>query len=312
MQISIKDILIRINQTDWMDETEIRESNYSIRLFPPTIISSAFECFEVHIDRNSVDTDEYDVPDVFVVKIGQEKADREGEILQELNKRGFQVPKIYGRIVMRNTRESINIILEEFIPGDTLFENGNDENWMKFATALADFHKGFWNKNTGVDSPRIRDRVNEAAWFSVQHPQYIPACKKAMEIVSRCTKTFLHGDLVPTNVMISEGNIKFIDLNDGGTAPYVLDIARAISCVDPLTIKRYCPEPEELCRAYYDSMHDRLGSFEEFRTDVRAAEFLECSALAYEAECSGSAGRVERAFADYMKMKVKELMAKLA
>ncbi|MBR1812554.1 MAG: aminoglycoside phosphotransferase family protein [Lachnospiraceae bacterium] len=312
MQTSIKEILTRIVKTDWDDETEIETENYSVRLFSPTTISSAFQCFEVHIDKASVDTDEYDVPEVFVVKIGQEKADREGEILEVLYEKGFSVPKVYGRIELRNPRVSINIILEEFIQGHTLFEDGSRENWLHFAGSLADFHKGLWNMDTGVVSPRIGNRVNAASWFANRYRQYIPTCKTALAIVDRCTRTFLHGDLVPTNVMISAGEVKFIDLNDGGTDPYVLDIARAISCVDPVTIERCCPEPEEFCRAYYDVMQDRLGSFEEFRRNVRAAEFLECSALAQGVISIRPTAPLEIKYADYMLARVKEQAERLA
>ena len=311
MQISLKEILVRIINMDGNDETEINADNYSVRLFSPTTISSAFRCYEVHIDKDSVDTDEYDVPEVFVAKIGQEKADREGEILQVLHENGLSVPKVYGRIELRNPRVSINIILEEFIQGHTLFEDESRENWLQFATALAEFHKGLWNKNTGVVSPRIRNRVNAASWFANRYRQYDTAYKTALATVDRCTKTFLHGDLVPTNVMISEGKIKFIDLNDGGTDPFVLDIARAISYVNPVTIERCCPEPEEFCRAYYDVMQDRLGSFEEFRKDVRAAEFLECSALAHGVISIRPTTPLERVYADYMFARVKELTERL-
>ena len=312
MQTTLPEILVRIVKMDGNDETEINADNYSVRLFKPTTISSAFQCYEVHIDKDSVDTDEYDVPEVFVAKIGQEKADREGGILQNLYEKGLSVPKVYGRPAWGNSRVSINIILEEFFQGHTLFEDGSRESWLQFATALAEFHKGLWNKNTGVASPRIRDRVNAASWFANRYRQYIPTCKTALSIVDRCTRTFLHGDLVPTNVMISAGEVKFIDLNDGGTDPYVLDIARAISCVDPVTIERCCPEPEEFCRAYYESMQDQLGSFEKFRKNVRAAEFLECSALAQGVISIRPTAPLEIKYADYMLARVKEQAERLA
>lgn len=307
MQVSIKDILAKIVQTDWNDDNELHADTYSVRLFSPTTISSSFECFEVHIDKRSVDTDEYGLPEVFVVKIGQEKVDREGEILEELYRNGLSVPKVYGRIVMRNSHASINIILEEFIPGATLFEERSRENWLKLATALADFHKGFWNKNTGVVSPKIRNRVKAASWFCERYRQYETACKRAVVIVGKSSRTFLHGDLVPTNVMFFGEQVKFIDLNDGGTDPYVLDIARAISCVDPVTIERFCPCPEEFCEAYYFVLKDQFGSFEKYQQDVRAAEFLECAALAYGAVSSGITGTTEKAYANYMIARLKEL-----
>ena len=306
-QTSIKDILIKIVHTNWNDETEIHADSYSVRLFPMTTISSAFECFEVHIVRSLVNVEKYDIPDVFVVKISQEKDDREGKILQNLNERGFHVPKIYERIMMRNNGESYNIILEEFIPGVTLFKEGSSKNWLKFAIALADFHKILWNMNTGIISPKIRNRVNVAYLFCNQYRRYETAFKTAIRIVNKSTKTFLHGDLVPTNVMLSGKQVKFVDLNDGGTDSYAMDIARAISCVDPVSIERCCPFQDKFCVTYYNAMKDLFGSYEPFMREVHAAEFLECAAMAYGGVSTGITGTTERAYANYMLARVDEL-----
>lgn len=308
---SIKEIMIKILKTDWDNQNIIQDEDYFAKLFAYTTISSDFRCFEVHINKEKVDTDGWRVPNIFVMKAGKENVYREGEILQMLKGQGCSVPDVYKRLRVCLGSFCKYIILEEFISGPTLYENGSEENWRRFAVSLASFHRRLWNVNTEIVSYIPRIRTEKASIFSSERLHNVQVYNTAMGILTRCPKTFLHGDLVPTNIIISGDGIKFIDLNDGGTGQYVLDIARAITYVDRVTIKRFCPSPDDFCVAYYDVMRDQLGTYEDFRQNVRAAEFLECAAQAYDVLKFGIFDNTERAYANCLREKVRELTESL-
>lgn len=56
----------------------------------------------------------------------------------------------------------------------------------------------------------------------------IEVIDQAFGILSKCTKTFNHGDMIPLNMIVTDDKITIIDWEYGHVAPYILDIGRLL------------------------------------------------------------------------------------
>ena len=103
---------------------------------------------------------------------------------------------------------------------------------------------------------------------------------QAQDRLATAPKTLIHGDTFPTNILVNGGQISFVDWADSSVFAYMMDIGRLTAIIDTKTMKPMCPCPNEVTRAYYESINALLKiDYPEYMRDVRMAQFIELAAI---------------------------------
>lgn len=260
-----------IGSTDWDESCLVEKDGFRISQFQGTIFPSDYQCFKVECSRN-----------VIVAKF---TGYSEYSALGLFQKGGFPVPAPIGYLVNKTDPQKI-LLFEEFMPGNELSSESPVEIWQKAAVLLAGLHLKYWNSRNDADTQLLQygSQLYEEKWRSIVRCHYF--CQKWGRVIqkillrfSKAPKVIGHGDAFPTNFLVHDGQISFVDLSNSGVIPYMADIARLTCLPGPEEDTFLCPCREAVLNAYYKEIRQRLRlTKQEFLFDVKLAAFIELAA----------------------------------
>ena len=149
---------------------------------------------------------------------------------------------------------------------------------------MAKLHLKYWGADRNISIYQQGSNLYEEKWRSIVRCHYF--CQKwgrvIQKILLRFSKTprvIGHGDAFPTNILVHDGQIFFVDLSNSGVIPYMADIARLTCLPGPEEDTFLCPCREAVLNAYYKEIRQRLRlTKQEFLFDVKLASFIELAA----------------------------------
>lgn len=292
---AFKKLALAILGHDWEETSSFQYDEYVISQFKSTAFDSDYSCYKVQWSGRSI-----------VVKISTK---HELQLLRELSAKGYRVPHYMASICLQN--EDIMIFMH-MLPGTELYSVTHHESWICAARELAKIHKDYWLYSSAEEnsmpfstSPRFNMVLRDAWHNTFGNPMWKKYMEKIISRISVAPKTFIHGDMFPTNVLVHNDEIGFVDFADAGLAPYMMDIGRLTGVIDKDTLQTMCPCPENTIDAYYHEIRKNIAlDYEEYLADIRMAQFLE---LAY-IYCPPGSGLYLRDF----KIKVEQQLNNLA
>jgi|LGOV01.1.fsa_nt_gb 5-methylthioribose kinase len=103
--------------------------------------------------------------------------------------------------------------------------------------------------------------------------KHIDFIKKSQNILSNSKKTFIHGDMIPLNVIASHDDIKIIDWEYGQSGPYILDIGRLLGDYNKTKLWINEKWEKDLLKSYYDSLDKECHrlTYKQFLLDYQCA-----------------------------------------
>ncbi len=275
--------IMRAKQQDiWEDESQIIVDGYTIKQFQGSAFSSDYMCFSVIKEGCS---------DTIVVKQTNETENMILMILNRLeNVTGIRVPTNFASAKLRSSGEKNLMVFESFVPGKELY-NSSSEKWVATGSQLGKLQAALWS---GIGNeyllkwkllikeqkiPDQRDiywgKLRNATRNMSTNSVFAETVKKATTILDHIPNVFSHGDLFPTNVIVAEDSVCFLDWANAAFLPYTMDIARMI-CLPNTEGVDMCSNQDEVSKAYYTAVKPILGkSFDDFLRDLYAAEIIE-------------------------------------
>lgn len=259
-----------ITETDWCNESFVTKNSFHVSQFQGTIFMSDYQCFK--IERNS---------DIMVAK---DTIKAEYSILKLLKKDDFPVPAPIEYLVNQVDQRKI-LLFEQFMCGSELSPDSPKELWREAAIQLGKLHLKYWGAAKDALDFQHGSILYLQKWHNVTHNHYFSQKweKIVQKIVSRFSNvpyTVGHGDAFPTNFLVHEGRVSFVDMANVGVIPYMADIAR-LTCLPALNDEKLlCPYREDVLDTYYEVIRECLKvSREEFLFDVKLASFIELAVI---------------------------------
>ncbi len=171
-------------------------------------------------------------------------------------------------------------LLFSFAGSKSLLE-GSLEQYCRMAASLAGIHNYLTGHAAIGAGDFLKDKgacINEQLAFIEETKDLSPEVKIKMQNAATgllvAPKTVIHGDLLPINVIIGEGNIFFIDWATAGYGACVHDLGRLLGDLKDSRLS-YWVRPEwrqTILQVYYDKRdYDKRYSFKDFRTDFQFA-----------------------------------------
>ena len=126
--------------------------------------------------------------------------------------------------------DSQDYFIMTYEPGEDMC-NCNREALTAAVDAIVSIQKKFWN--ACGDSPQqdfkehLERRIKRSEYLG--HPEIEEAYAEFLESFKRTERTLCHDDLLPFNVLISDGKATIIDWEVAGILPYPTPIARLIA-----------------------------------------------------------------------------------
>lgn len=280
-QNEYREIASAILKNDWDEKSNIQTGKFSISQFQGTAFDSDYACYKVcWSEWAAVDNIllAQRISYSLVVKIAESQ---EENILKILGQNGFPVPKIGA--VLRNKNGSVMIFME-MLPGEELYSCTDDDAWVSAITSLSKIHREFWmsklNAKITIPFSNTTAEKMRCAYSNIAHNSYWKAYMDAVfQRFETAPQTLIHGDMFPTNILIFQGNCKFVDWANAGISPYMMDLGRLTAIIDKDTFLPMCPCPEKVIRAYFENMEPLLQmEYDDFLKDIYMAQFIE---LAY-------------------------------
>ena len=170
------------------------------------------------------------------------------------------------------------------MPGAEVYSLTQNESLKLAAEKLAEIHLAFWQGRFAYanalqqlhGSSMLTRRRQQAYKNSCSRKAWKDFSDKVMERLQDVPKTLIHGDLFPSNILIDEQNVCFVDWADAAISGDMMDIARLTATIDIKTMKPMCPCEDEIIRAYYNKRKDRLAMNDsDYLRDIHAAQFIE-------------------------------------
>lgn len=268
-------------RNDWEDTPILQYEKFTISQFESTAFDSDYQCYKVRWkewERIGPVTLGISVQRSMVFKITNAT---ESIVLQLLSSKRMAVPTILAR--MRCSQNKY-MLFEQFLPGVELYGTMKDDMWCLTAEALSQVHLEFWElpnrERELAEKLPVNDTIREKIYRATLHTSHNSLWQCYMrEVLKRLEdmpKTLIHGDMFPTNVLINNNDVGFIDWADSCVFAYAFDIARLTSIIDVRTLQPMCPCPEKVILTYYEAIKDKLGmAYTEFKKDIQMAQFIE-------------------------------------
>ena len=268
-----------IIRNDWDDTPILQYEKYTISQFESAAFDSDYRCYKVswkewnHVGSvvlgNSVQRG-------MVFKITNTT---EYFVLQLLSTRRIPVPAILAGM---RCKQGECMIFEQLLPGEELYSAVEHDLWNMAARALSKIHLEFWNIQNGEItrqlpvSSTILEKLHRANMHILHNSLWQCYMREITKRLESIPKTLIHGDMFPTNVIVDNNDVWFIDWADACVFGYAFDIARLTSIVDTRTLQPMCPCPEEVISTYYENIKSKLGlEYTEFIKDIQMAQFIE-------------------------------------
>ncbi len=280
-QDQYQEIASAIFENDWDEKSTIQAGKFSISQFQGTAFDSNYTCYKIHWSDWASTNNVLLAQKVAYSLVAKITESTEVQILKILLERDFPVPKIAA--VLRPKDGSVMIFME-MLSGQELYFCTDDDSWINTITSLSLIHSNFWgnklnNKENIPFSNITKRKLQQAYSNTVQNTRwnaYMNLIFKRFEIAP---KTLIHGDMFPTNILVSQRDCKFVDWANAGIAPYMLDVGRLTAIIDKDTFLPMCPCPEKVIRAYFEKMSSLLlMDYNDYLKDIYMAQFVE---LAY-------------------------------
>lgn len=258
-----------IASTDWSENCLVEKDGFCISQFQGTIFPSDYQCFKVERAQ-----------DVMVAKITNYS---EYSALNLFQKGGIPVP---SPISYMGNNSSCILLFEEFMPGVELTPDSSQELWREAGILLANLHLRHWNPGMNGNTALLQygSRLYEEKWKGIVRCHYFyqkwsKVIQKILLRFSKAPKVIGHGDAFPTNFLIHDAQVSFVDLSNSGVIPYMVDIARLTCLPGPGEDTLLCPCREAVLNAYYKEIRQRSRlTKQEFLFDVKLASFIELAA----------------------------------
>ena len=270
-----------IIRNDWDDTPILQYEKFTISQFESTAFDSDYQCYKVswkewdHVGPvvlgNSVQRG-------MVFKITNAT---EYFVLQLLSARGVSVPAVLAGM---RCKQGECMIFEQLLPGVELYGTVEHDLWNLAAKALSEVHLEFWNiqnrekeiANRLPANNTVQEKLRRATMHTWHNSLWQCYMREIAKRVENMPKTLIHGDMFPTNVIIDNNDVWFIDWADACVFAYAFDLARLTSIVDTRTLQPMCPCPEGVISTYYENTKMKLGlEYTEFIKDVQMAQFVE-------------------------------------
>lgn len=102
---------------------------------------------------------------------------------------------------------------------------------------------------------------------------HIDTILKSQAILRKCFRTFIHGDMIPLNMIVGENGVRIIDWEYGHIGPYILDLGRLLA---DFNVDRPWIDPnweEDILRSYFQeiSKYDPCLTYEQMYLDYHCA-----------------------------------------
>ena len=266
---------------DWEDTPILQYKKFTISQFEGTAFDSDYQCYKIRWQEweyvgpvalgNSVQHS-------IVFKITNATEDF---VLQLLSTKGVIVPAILARM---RCNQNKCMLFEQLLPGIELYGTMAQDVWCLTAEALSKIHLEFWdapNKDEEIAKKLpVNETIQEKIYRAILHTSHnsLWQCyiREVQKRIVDVPKTLIHGDMFPTNVLIDNNDVGFIDWADSCVFAYVFDIARLTAMIDMRTLQPMCPCPEKVISTYYEAIKDKLGlTYTEFMRDLQMAQFIE-------------------------------------
>ena len=75
---------------------------------------------------------------------------------------------------------------------------------------------------------KSKDALNELMDSDIRE-EHIEVILKSYEILTNSYETFVHGDMIPLNMIVTENGVSIIDWEYGHVGPYIQDIGRLLA-----------------------------------------------------------------------------------
>ena len=274
-----------IFDNDWDENSTVTCEQYIISQFQGTAFDSDYRCYKVQWSEWEYLGNVRLANTVRCTMVAKITTEGEAFILQELQKKELPAPKILAIVRLNNEKV---MIFEQMFAGTELYSKAEHNAWIDAATALSHIHSSFWHIED--TAPEVANKVQvkttilekiHRAQASVSHRSlWRRYMSQAQDRLATAPKTLIHGDTFPTNILVNGGQISFVDWADSSVFAYMMDIGRLTAIIDTKTMKPMCPCPNEVTRAYYESINALLKiDYPEYMRDVRMAQFIELAAI---------------------------------
>ena len=153
----------------------------------------------------------------------KEVKDRELNVYKFLNNSFDLFPRLYG-----SYRFYSDYILIEYVDGKNA--NKLDRNILKMIIdSIIKIQKSYWGLKSeiGVSKEKAVTRIEER--FKYLPDEFKPTYQMFIDCFKKTPSTFSHEDLLPFNVLIKDGRVCFIDLEEVGILPYPKMLSRLIA-----------------------------------------------------------------------------------
>ena len=149
--------------------------------------------------------------------------EREPAAYRLLDQEGLGVPRFYGT--------HCDLLLIERVPGRELYQVGELAIWQRVARWAAALHDCFRGRDVGRPllsyTPELLRHWEERA--SALAGVQLVAYEEAVERLQALPRTLVHGELYPSNVVVTEDRVAVVDWEMAGAGPGVLDLAALVT-----------------------------------------------------------------------------------
>lgn len=213
---------------------------------------------------------------IYILKKSNENEINNYNLLTDIN-----IPKFYGYLKYYNKF----YILIEYLEGADLMD-GNLSKCLKALDTIIDINKKYLNKEINLSDSFDKEliRINKRIEY-LNDEKLENKYKEFIAIYKKTIKTACHNDLLPFNMIVSNGKAYLIDLEHVGYLPYLLMLVRIIAHYkEEKGYLFYLEEDakEKLIKYYYDNFVVQLNkSYEEYCYELDLFMFFEYTEWVY-------------------------------
>lgn len=124
------------------------------------------------------------------------------------------------------------LVMEYLASHKDIWEKDDIQDLVKI---LAKIHTSFSEENTNITALREwkHAHTSKEDLFDLVDSdltrEHVNVVLKSQKILRDTYKTFIHGDMIPLNMIVSKEGVKIIDWEHGHMGPYILDVGRLLA-----------------------------------------------------------------------------------
>jgi Phosphotransferase enzyme family len=149
--------------------------------------------------------------------------DREPAAYRLLEPEGLGPPRFYGT--------HAGLLLIERVPGIELYQVGDVATWQRVARWLAALHERFKGRKLG---PPLLSYSGDLLKLWAERARTLTGVEldgydEAVDLLEALPRTLVHGELYPSNVLVTDDRVAAVDWEMAGAGPGVLDLAALVT-----------------------------------------------------------------------------------